>query len=125
MTRQLAEAVRIQRWGEDVVLNSRSEYNRCKIGRLTLETEEEKSRKDKEKFSQEEEELRGEDDRTQEWESNRIKNRRIQECRNTMGRGLTRSPGRKRQSLGEEERMSGRKKVKKWKHPVLESWKRR
>ena len=36
LTRQLAEAVRIQRWGEDIVLNSRSEYNRCKIGRLTI-----------------------------------------------------------------------------------------
>ena len=35
LSRQLAEAVRIQRWGEEVILNSRSEYNRCKIGRLT------------------------------------------------------------------------------------------
>ena len=36
LTRQIHEAVRIQRWGEDIVLNSKGEYNRCKIGRLTL-----------------------------------------------------------------------------------------
>ena len=87
-----------------------------------METEEDKSKKDKAQLSMEEEELRGEEDRTQEWESNRVKNRRIQECRDTMGRGLTKSPGRKRQNLGEEEQMSGKKKVKKWKHPVLDSW---
>ena len=36
LTRQLSEAVRLQRLGEDVVLNSHGEYNRCTIGRLTL-----------------------------------------------------------------------------------------
>ena len=36
MTRQIAEAVRIGRLGEGVVLNSKSEFNRCKLGRLTL-----------------------------------------------------------------------------------------
>ena len=36
LTRQIHEAVRIQRWGEDIILNSRSEFNRCKIGRLTI-----------------------------------------------------------------------------------------
>ena len=35
LTLQLAEVVRIQRWGERVVINSKSVYNRCKIGRLT------------------------------------------------------------------------------------------
>ena len=37
LTRQVAEAVRIRRWGEGVVLNSKSEFNRCQLGRLTLE----------------------------------------------------------------------------------------
>ena len=36
LTRQLHEAVRIQRWGEDIVLNSKGEYNRCKIGQIPL-----------------------------------------------------------------------------------------
>ena len=42
LTRQVSEAVRMKRWGEDVVLNSKSEFNRCILGRLTL-GEEEKS----------------------------------------------------------------------------------
>ena len=36
LSRQIAEAAKIGRLGEEVVLNSKSEYNRCKIGRLTL-----------------------------------------------------------------------------------------
>ena len=36
LTRQIAEAVLIGRLGEGVVLNSKSEYNRCKLGRLIL-----------------------------------------------------------------------------------------
>ena len=40
LNRQVREAVRIRRWGEGVVLNSKSEFNRCKLGRLTLEEEE-------------------------------------------------------------------------------------
>ena len=66
LSRQITEAVRIQRWGEDVVLNSRSECNRCKIGRLMLETDEDKSKKDKNQLKMEEEEQHGEEDRTQE-----------------------------------------------------------
>ena len=34
--RQIAEAVRIERWGEDLILNSKAEFNRSKITRLTL-----------------------------------------------------------------------------------------
>ena len=36
LTRQVAEAVRIRRWGGGVVLNSKSEFNRCQLARLTL-----------------------------------------------------------------------------------------
>ena len=36
LTRQVHEAVRIQEWGEDRILNSKAEFNRCTIGRLTL-----------------------------------------------------------------------------------------
>ena len=37
LTRQITEAVWISRWGEDSLLNSKGEYNRCKIGRLPWE----------------------------------------------------------------------------------------
>ena len=35
LARQVGEAVRIAEWGEEVVLNSKSEFNRCQLGRLT------------------------------------------------------------------------------------------
>ena len=38
LTRQLSEAVRIEQRGPDI-LNSRSEFNRCKVPRLRIETE--------------------------------------------------------------------------------------
>ena len=37
LERQISEAVRIRRYGADVVLNSKSEFNRCEIRRLTIE----------------------------------------------------------------------------------------
>ena len=36
LAKQVGEAVRIAEWGEEVVLNSKSEFNRCQLGRLTL-----------------------------------------------------------------------------------------
>ena len=36
LTRQIAEAAKIRRWGEGILLNSKSELNRCQLGRLTL-----------------------------------------------------------------------------------------
>ena len=40
LSRQIAEALRIQERGEDIVLNSKAEYNHSKIGRLMLGEEE-------------------------------------------------------------------------------------
>ena len=37
LSRQVGEAVRISRRGGEAVLNSKSEFSRCKISRLTLE----------------------------------------------------------------------------------------
>ena len=37
LSRQVGEAVRISRRGGEAVLNSKSEFGRCKISRLTLE----------------------------------------------------------------------------------------
>ena len=48
LSRQLSEAIRIELRGESV-LNSKSEFNRCKIPRLTINLDEWKSRKEKEK----------------------------------------------------------------------------
>ena len=39
LRRQVGEAVRIRRRGEGCVLNSKSEFNRCRITRLTLPEE--------------------------------------------------------------------------------------
>ena len=36
LTGQIHKAVRIQRWGHNIVLHSKGEYNRCKIRRITL-----------------------------------------------------------------------------------------
>ena len=46
LTRQISEAVRIANWGEERIINSKGEYNRCKVGRLTLGEEMKKSIKD-------------------------------------------------------------------------------
>ena len=40
LKRQVAEAVRIRRRGEGAVLNSKSEYNRCELPRLTVDLKE-------------------------------------------------------------------------------------
>ena len=37
LTRQIAEAVLIQKWGEDKVLNSKAEFKRSKLSRLRWE----------------------------------------------------------------------------------------
>ena len=36
LTRQIAEAIRIEKWGEDVVLNSKGEYNGNRLPRVTF-----------------------------------------------------------------------------------------
>ena len=46
LSRQVGEAVRIGRRGADSLLNSKSEFNRCSIVRLTLEKEENKTKED-------------------------------------------------------------------------------
>ena len=78
--RQIAEAVRIERWGEDLILNSKAEFNRSRITRLTLG--EEKPEKKEEARIQEEDQV--EDNASKEWEKERIMTRRIQEIRNNI-----------------------------------------
>ena len=41
LTRQVAESIRIERRGAEI-LNSKSEYSRCNLPRLTIEKEEQK-----------------------------------------------------------------------------------
>ena len=96
LTRQIHEAVRIQRYGEDIVLNSKGEYNRCKIGRLTLGED----WKDKVVQREEVGDQSEEDKLVKEWEKERTGLRRAQEIRSAgnLGRGLVMSPSRKRTS---------------------------
>ena len=55
LSRQVREAVRIRRrGGENMILNSRSEFNRCHIPRLTIQEEDMEDRKVREAREQEE-----------------------------------------------------------------------
>ena len=123
LTRQIAEATRIQRLGEEIVLNSKAEYNRCKIGRLTIGEDvddENKFKKNIEKHGQDEEELEegvGEEN-IKTWERTKVLDRRLQEIQTSgsLRRGVSISPSRKR--TGEEKASK-----KKRKFPLLgENW---
>ena len=120
--RQVAEAIRIERLGEEVVLNSKSEFNRSKISRLTLGEESEKDKEMRvEKGKEKEAETNKEPNtKIRDWETERAKSRRIQELQTSINleRGVVRSPPRKR--MGEEE--TGRR-PRKLKYPLLaETW---
>ena len=95
MTRQLYEAVVLRRLGEDIVLNSKGEYNRCTIGRLTISEDKAKEVKEPEKDKETE-------DRIATWEKMRTKDRRTEEVAHSlnMERGLARTPSRKRTEVG-------------------------
>ena len=97
LTRQIHEAVRIQRWGEDVVLNSKGEYNRCKISRLTL-GEENKDGHQPVMVNEEEGDQSKEESSVRNWEKGRAEIRRAHEVREVINleKGLVRSPARKR-----------------------------
>ena len=68
LNRQISEAVRIGRYGEDKVLNSRGEYNRSRIARLSLGGE------DYEKKPVLEEDKKANEKSMEEWESEKSKN---------------------------------------------------
>ena len=84
LSRQIAEALRIHERGEDIVLNSKAEYNHSKIGRLTL-GEEESGTKNQEVQDHEdgEEQTRESQESLQTWERTRTLERRAQEVRDT------------------------------------------
>ena len=94
LTRQIAEAVWIQRWGEDIVLNSKAEFNRCTISRLTIGEEDRPSKTNKDPQGPGEEvgeEVEGEQE-IQEWVVERTTTRRAQEIIETdsLRRGVCR-----------------------------------
>ena len=108
LSRQIAEAVRIQHWGEDIVLNSKTEFNRCRIGRLTLgENNEKPSREQQVTETEELIDKLG----TQEWERTKTHTRRVAEIQGEFNieRGLAKSPPTKRLMTGAENNDSGRK----------------
>ena len=70
LSREVGEAIRIQRRGEEITLNSRTEYNRCKITRLSLEE------KDYVNLGgQEEQDNQGEEDMNQDWTASLLSRR--------------------------------------------------
>ena len=126
LTRQVHEAVRIQEWGEDRILNSKAEFNRCTIGRLTLG---ENNTADEERILRERlEDMKSTENKLirehEGWERSRIQARRVQELQSTvnLARGLVRSPGRKRMCEAENNPSTTPttlRKVKR-KYPLLE-----
>ena len=127
LTRQVAEAVRIRRWGEGVVLNSKSEFNRCQLGRLTLGEEKSSNStiiKDTPPNTnynpiltdQREEES---DREIEEWKKKKTADRRMMEIKDNidLGRGLPMSPSTKRIRVDNLE--SDGKKGRKLKYPVI------
>ena len=136
LSRQISEAVWIQMWGEERILNSRAEFNRCKIGRLTIGEEEDETKWRKMEqtgVGEEEEDLDQNKRSIKAWEKNVTQERRTQELKSTgrLERGLLTPPARKR--LGEREdgadtmdsslESSTSKKVrKKFKYPLLTNW---
>ena len=122
LTRQIAEAVWIQRWGEDIVLNSKAEFNRCTISRLTIGEEDRPSKTNKDPQGPGEEvgeEVEGEQE-IQEWVVERTTMRRAQEIMETdsLRRGVIRSPANKRLGGMITEESSPAKKSKR-KYPLL------
>ena len=94
------------------MLNSKTEFNRSKIGRLTIGDEEE--RRDRELRVQESIE---EEEGLQGWERNKALDRRVRELsgRVDLEKGLRKSPARNRD--GDH---TGERSTKKWKYPLLE-----
>ena len=117
LSRQVAEAVRIAEWGEEVVLNSKSEFNRCQLGRLTLEKEQKPV--DPVAIEEECEVECLEEQRA--WERNKSLTKRVEEVRSegVLDRGLARSPPTKgRRKADSKDDGGGRS--KRLKHPVME-----
>ena len=131
LTRQVSEAVRMKRWGEDVVLNSKSEFNRCILGRLTLGEEEKsiissiKEGKNHASLGEEDsiKEMTEEDDQSiKDWERTKTTQKRIQEVKTIdLESGLPRSTLKKRDMIAGEP--SPRKRVRKLKFELLsDTW---
>ena len=123
LRRQIAEAVLIARWGEDTILNSKSEFNRCKIGRLVIgEEDRTKNESDKRHLGEWEGGMCEGESTSLTWERTRTKERRAMEVRDSgvLERGLAFSPARKR-VMGEEFKTPGSSnKKQKRKYPLLE-----
>ena len=124
LRRQLSEAVRIQRLGEDVVLNSRGEYNRCCIGRLTLGEDNKKQNNDQNWKGTNRKEA---EDNIRVWEKEKVVSRRAVEIGYNINleKGLAISPARKRVETTEDcisttPSSSKKQKTTRRKYPLLE-----
>ena len=107
LSRQVGEAIRISRRG--VVLNSRGEFNRCKISRLSLEQV--IKEQDNEQFGD-----MGEEDLDKDWTEKMLKDRDMvdRECRQALGRVNIKVASKR----GVQDKKGG----KKHKYARLEEW---
>ena len=123
LTRQVSEAVRIRRWGEGTVLNSKSEFNRCKLGRLTLGEEEKKAISSTKKNHQAAAPVCQEEEETDTWERSKAQEKRIEEVRSTIDleRGIAKSAQKKR-TEHQEDGLESKKRARKLRFEVLGDW---
>ena len=107
LSRQVGEAIRIRRRG--VVLNSRGEFNRCKISRLSLEQV--IKEQDKEVFGD-----MGEEDLDRDWTEKMLNDRDMvdRECRQALGKVHMKVASKR----GVQDKKRGRK----HKYARLEEW---
>ena len=125
LARQVGEAVRIRRrGGEGRILNSKAEYSRCVIPRLTLERidEEELDKLERDELEAKKEQMEAE---LSEWESIRYYAResKLKEMKKKIKLIDKKIEARKREEPGFVKKEDGRKRRRKLQHPVeLERW---
>ena len=102
LSRQVAEASRIQKLGEDAVLNSKDEFNRSKIRRLVIG--EERNQEQRQRTQEEEADIHEASREERRWEKDRAESRRVLEIRGEINleRGVAKSPPRKRTGSQED-----------------------
>ena len=122
LTRQISEAIRISKWGEERVINSKGEYNRCKIGRLTLENQEgdHKNLQEDRGLREVGENTRDGEKMIEDWERSTILQKRVEELQGKVDlrRGVAKTTPSKRHGSGEQS--PAKKKKSKWKYPLLD-----
>ena len=117
LTRQVGEAVRIGiRGGAEMILNSKSEFDRCKIPKLVIEEQEEDKLEEKEL----ENAKRGLEEQAKMWSTRKYKEKREQDMMSWKGDERSRGDTKKNKREQDSQEGNRRKKRKKYKHKVME-----